>query len=136
MSELPEVSDMFSCGTCSKLPCVCATPPMTPRALTREQVEALANGLITAGVSFEQRLAIRSLMENDGNLRHALAQLTEEMTALLEGKPLENGLYVHHPFCNGDRRKPAGTPGVTCSCKVVSRDALPPPPRSAYGNEI
>lgn len=42
MSELPEVGDMFSCGTCSKLPCVCLSNPTQPpdaQAMTREEFE-------------------------------------------------------------------------------------------------
>lgn len=44
--------------------------------------------------------------------------------AVLNETPLANGEYVHHLSCNGDRRKPAGTRGVSCSCKVgYSRNA-------------
>lgn len=96
----------------------------TPHALTREQVETICLDFVGDVLNAEQRAAIVKLSGSDAALRLSLAQLTNEMTALLEGKPLPSGLYVHHPFCNGDRRKPAGTPGVTCSCKVVSREAL------------
>jgi len=47
-----------------------------------------------------------------------IAALTEALECALLEKPLPNGEYVHHAACNGDRRKPAGTVGISCSCRV------------------
>ena len=47
-----------------------------------------------------------------------IAALTEALECALLEKPLPNGEYAHHAACNGDRRKPAGTVGVSCSCRV------------------
>lgn len=54
-------------------------------------------------------------------LKQQVAQLTEEVQCLLANEPLSTGEYVHHVACDGDRSKPAGTPGVSCSCQMVSR---------------
>jgi len=32
--------------------------------------------------------------------------------------------YIHLPFCNGSRKVPPGTKGVTCSCELISRKEL------------
>ena len=47
-----------------------------------------------------------------------IAELMEALECVLTEKPLPNGEYVHLVSCNGDRRKPAGTVGVSCSCRV------------------
>lgn len=47
-----------------------------------------------------------------------IAALTEALDCALLEKPLPNGEYVHHAACNGDRRKPAGAIGISCSCRV------------------
>ena len=47
-----------------------------------------------------------------------IAELMEALECVLTEKPLPSGEYVHLVSCNGDRRKPAGTIGVSCSCRV------------------
>lgn len=90
--------------------------------LTREQFVDAIDNISDEAIKEDYPQDIEQVLAHDAALRATIEQLTTEMTALLEGQPLANGLYVHHLFCNGDRRQPAGTPGVSCSCKVVSRE--------------
>lgn len=61
---------------------------------------------------------IARLAERVRVLEGERAELTETLTATLEERPLADGTYAHLVYCNGDRRQPAGTRGVTCNCKV------------------
>ena len=45
-------------------------------------------------------------------------ELLEALDCVLAERPLPSGEYVHRVSCNGDRRKPAGTVGISCSCRV------------------
>ena len=53
----------------------------------------------------------------DDKLDWAMSQVENTLKNL---KP-EIKTYEHSPVCNGDRRKPPGTPGTSCSCRNVLR---------------
>jgi hypothetical protein len=59
-----------------------------------------------------ETLAGRWVIETDTMMSY----LRKCLAAVLTATPLEDGRYVHLPYCNGDPRKPAGTPGVSCCC--------------------
>jgi len=42
--------------------------------------------------------------------------LREYLKAVLTATPLEDGTYVHLPYCNGDRHLPPGAPDNCCCC--------------------
>lgn len=45
-------------------------------------------------------------------------ELLTELDAVLCEEPLPSGQYVHRLVCSGDKFKPAGSKGVSCSCRV------------------
>jgi len=47
-----------------------------------------------------------------------LEDFYNEVESALKCQPKPNGEYAHLVYCNGDPRKPPGTPGVSCSCPV------------------
>lgn len=91
MSELPEVGDMFSCGTCSKLPCVCLskpTPPPDAQAMARKQVEERMKWYGENFVLYRTRWA-NELLAHDAAQREAIWRL-EQQIEMLKGCLEEN----------------------------------------------
>ena len=50
-----------------------------------------------------------------------VAALGRSLKCLFDDTPQLNGEYIHTVTCNGDRRKPIGTPGAGCSCPIGRR---------------
>jgi hypothetical protein len=64
------------------------------------------------------------------HLRKRVEALEQERDAasefarcVMEEKPLPSGQYPHLGYCSGDRRKPAGTRGISCCCLPSMRRA-------------
>ena len=53
------------------------------------------------------------------------------LVRVLEGKPQENGEYLHLVYCSGDRHQPPGAPGITCVCRPSGSAAVQGPERLA-----
>jgi hypothetical protein len=45
------------------------------------------------------------------------------VTSALEDRPMSNGEYAHLGYCSGSRQQPAGTPGISCCCHPLRRQA-------------
>lgn len=49
-------------------------------------------------------------------LKEVIKELVLTVECVLDEKPMPNGEYVHHVFCNGNRKLPPGMPGNSCCC--------------------
>lgn len=108
----------------------------------RQEVEALADviakephdptcdGYSLCECTRERRLAekwaaslrgVRMPGSLDPDYKVLAEELMRALAAALEEEKLPNGEYVHHLVCNGDRRHPAGSIGVSCCCLPTTR---------------